>query len=191
MRLFNRGCRQHRQNASLLASGALSPAERAGVEQHLDACPACREYFAHINAVSSALTTWVGDQPAVEPSPSAQHRWARAIQSAERPTPVRKLTPAEALHEWAREVLFPWRRAWAGFAVVWLLILAGHLSLQDHSSAGTVKHSPSSQEMMASFWDQQRILSELLVDHSTLHEADRQRFFLPKPRAQSIAFGMA
>jgi hypothetical protein len=68
--------------------------------------------------------------------------------------------------------------------VVWVLILAGNLSLHDrpHTWAGTTP--PPSKEIMMAFKDRQIILAELLADHSAPPEADRPKLFLPKPRTE-------
>ena len=82
------------------------------------------------------------------------------------------------------ELIWPCRRTWAGLAVVWILILAANVSLREQSPA-TIKSGPSS-EMIMTLKDQQKILAELLTDHSVPRDADRQKIFSPKPRTEGI-----
>ena len=76
------------------------------------------------------------------------------------------------------------RRIWAGLAVVWLVILAGNISLREPSPAITAKSTVPSPEAIASFKDQQKLLAELLADHSAPRDSERQKFFSPKPRTE-------
>jgi hypothetical protein len=95
---------------------------------------------------------------------------------------------AEAHPNWLvlcwRELIWPSRRIWTGLAVAWVLILAANISLSEQSPA-IVKSGPSS-EMMMSLKDQQKILAELLNDHSVPRGADRQKIFSPKPRTECV-----
>jgi hypothetical protein len=101
---------------------------------------------------------------------------------------IRELTFAATLANAIRlsflELIWPCRRIWTGLAAVWILILAANVSLHEHSP-GIVKSGPSS-EMMMSLKDQQKILAELLTDHSVPQDADRQKIFSPKPRTERM-----
>jgi hypothetical protein len=122
----------------------------------------------------------------LQPRPAARTRWASEIHRAATQTPARRLTPSMAFREWWRDVIWPCRRFWAGLAAVWAVILAGNLSLHDHAQASPWKSPPSLQAMIVSFKDQQKILTELLVDYSGPRDAERQKNFLPKPRTEYI-----
>ena len=102
-------------------------------------------------------------------------------------TAVRELTFAATLANAVRlsflELIWPCRRIWAGLAVVWVLILVANISLHEHSPA-IIKSGPSS-EMMMTLKDQQKILAELLTDHSVPRDAERQKIFAPKPRTEN------
>ena len=95
---------------------------------------------------------------------------------------------AEAHPNWLvlcwRELIWPSRRIWTGLAAVWVLILAANISLREHSPAIVKSGSPS--EMMMTLKDQQKILAELLTDHSVPRDADRQKIFSPKPRTETL-----
>jgi hypothetical protein len=100
------------------------------------------------------------------------------VESTRRPSPL-----GWPIILW-RELIWPSRRIWTGLAAVWVLILAANISLREHSPA-IVKSGPSS-EIMMSLKDQQKILAELLNDHSVPRGADRQKIFSPKPRTEGV-----
>lgn len=179
-------CRNYRQSLALLASGVLPEAERDELESHLAACADCRKYFAEIKTVTGPLAKWAKDYSQIEPDQAARNRWTRAIQAASRTQPVRRHTPATAFREWAQDVIWPYRRVWAGLAAAWVMILAGNLSLHDHPQTFTAKASAPSQEMIMAFKDRQDILAELLADHSAPREAQRPKSLLPKPRTENV-----
>jgi anti-sigma factor RsiW len=183
-RLFNPCCR-YRQNLCLLAGGVLPGPESAQIKNHLAACTDCRKYYEEIKTVAMPLTNWAGNFAHLQPGPTVQNRWARAIQAAGKPEPARRVTPAMAFREWWQDVIWPCRRLWTGLAAVWVVIFAGNFSLHDHSQTIAMKSSPPSQAMIASFKDQQKVLAELLADYSTPRAAERQKFFSPKPRTEN------
>src|SRR5690348_4846515 len=134
MRLFDQSCRQHRQAISLLAAGALPLAEQDTVAQHLSTCPACREYFAQIKAVTTPLATWAGCQPQVEPTPAAQQRWTLAIQAANQSTPpIAQVSSPITIQTLWQKLIQPNRHAWAGLAAVWVLLIGINMALHDQS----------------------------------------------------------
>jgi hypothetical protein len=182
-RLFS-PCRRHHRNLSLLAAGALSDSEKDAVEKHLAACADCGKYSEEMKTVTVPLADWAGAFPRLQPSQTARRRWARAVAEAARPGPVRRFAPAAALQEWCHDVIWPWRRVWAGMAAVWLVILAGNVSLREPSLVITAKSATPTQEAINSFRDSQKILAELLADHSAPRDAARQKFFSPKPRTE-------
>ena len=186
MKRFFNPCRRYRKDLSLLASGVLADAESGEVKSHLAACPACWNYYAEMKAVTASLANGPQNLAQLQPTPAARNRWAREIRAAGKPEPICRLTPAEAFREWCHDVIWSSRRVWAGLAAVWLLILAGNVSLRDNPNAFAMKSPPSSQEMILALKDRQSVLAELLADHSVPHDADRQRFFLPKPRTERV-----
>ena len=183
MKRFFNPCGRCRQSICLLAGGALPELENDQIKNHLAACADCRTYYEEIKTVTVPLTNWAETFSHLQPGQSVQTRWARAVQAAGRPESVRRLTPAMAFREWWREVIWPCRRIWAGLAAVWVVILAGSFSLHQPSQTLAVQSSP--QEMITSFKDQQKFLAELLTDHAVPREAERPKFFSPKPRTES------
>ena len=182
MKWYSDLCRRHRRNISLLAAGVLSEAETDPLEKHLTACADCREYFEEVKAVTVPLANLAGSVPQLQPSQSAQARWSKAIRTAGRPEPGRRLSPAMAFREWWEDAIQPHLHVWAGLAAVWVILLVGNLSLPNH--AQKLAGKTSSQEMIAAYKDQQRILAELLADHSMLREAESQKVFSPGPRTE-------
>lgn len=186
MKRFFNPCGRYRRSICLLAGGSLPEPEKDQVEIHLVGCADCRKFYEEMESVTVPLANWEEDFAQLQPGRAAQNRWSRAVQAAGRPEPARRLTPAMALREWWQDVIRPRRRFWAGMAAVWALILAGNFSLHDHSQTHVVKSSLTLQEMVASFKDEQKILAELLTDHSTPRDAARQNYFPPGPRTQSV-----
>ena len=183
MKRFFNPCGRYRQSIWLLASGALPELEKDQIKNHLAVCADCREYCEEVKTVTVPLANWAETFSHLQPGQSVQARWARAVQAAGRPEPVRRLTLVLAFGEWWRDVIWPCRRVWAGLAAVWVVILAGNFSLHEPSQTLAVKSSP--QEMITFFKDQQKFLAELLTDHAVPREAERPKFFSPKPRTES------
>lgn len=184
MKRFFNPCGRYRRDLCLLAGGALPAPERDAIENHLAACADCRKYYDEIKAVTVPLTNWEGNFAHLQPSQTAQRRWAGAVQAASGPGLVRRPTPAMAFRDWWHDVIWPCRRIWTGMAAVWVVILAANVSLHEQSPA-IAKSGPST-EMIMALKDQQRILAELLPDHSTPPDADRQKIFSPKPRTECV-----
>ncbi len=185
-RLFD-PCRHQRQNLALLAAGALSDSEAPEVERHLAACAGCRAYFAEMRSMADALSNSARACEEIQPTDAAAVRWQRAIHAASAAT-NRHEAPVSAAWSWWREVIWPWRRVWAGLAVVWMLILAGNLTLRGSASERISITPMLTQRMAASFHYQQAVLAELLAERSLPPDADRQKNFSPKPRTERICF---
>lgn len=103
-------CAAHRESVVLLASSALSSAESGPVREHLQACPACRDYFAQISAVCADHSGAASALPMVEVPPRVYHRIASATRSTS--------SPAKA-NGWA-----PWTMGRFQIAGVAVLLLA-------------------------------------------------------------------
>ena len=73
------------------------------------------------------------------------------------PRPVRQPEIPFALKLW-REVILPCRRIWAGFGVVWLVILAVNFSMRDTAPSLAVKSSHPSFEMVITFLEREGLL---------------------------------
>lgn len=188
MKRFFNPCRNHEGDICLLVGGVLPEPEREKLKSHLAVCADCRKYLSEIQSVTTPLANWKKDFAHIQPGQAAQTRWARAVQAAGRSAEhcsagsISQLTPATAIREWCLDVIWPYRRVWAGLAVVWVLVFMGNLSLHDRSQSLALKSSPPAQEMVMAFKDRQNVLAELLADHSVPGEAERPKVFPSRPR---------
>ena len=183
MKWFLNRCQRHRQSICLLASGALSEPERSRVENHLAACADCRKYCDETRKVAAPLANWEGNFRHIEPDQIIRMRWAKVVEAAGEPAPIRRLTPIMAIVEWWHDVIWPCRRIWAGLAAVWVVILAVNFSMRDNSQTMALKSSPPSLEMIRAFQQQERLLAELIGPRET-RNAEPPKSFLPQPRSQ-------
>lgn len=76
---MNSGHERFRDQLPALALGALDPAERSGLEHHLQACAECRAELAWLERGTEVLT---GDVEPVEPPPGLRSRVMGAIEEA-------------------------------------------------------------------------------------------------------------
>src|SRR5580700_4614579 len=86
--IWNR-CRR-RQDVSLLASCALGQEEKSELERHLAACEECRTCFGEIKTLTAPFAGWEKNLSAIEPTPAARMRWAKAVQDAGAPPAIRQ-----------------------------------------------------------------------------------------------------
>lgn len=73
-------CAQHRESLALLACAALDAGEAAPVLQHLERCPACREYYRQMTALADEHALAACRLPEAEAAPRLHARIAAAIQ---------------------------------------------------------------------------------------------------------------
>lgn len=184
-RFFNQ-CGRYRRSLAFLAGGVLPDLEKDQINHHLATCAKCRKYYMEMKSVTGSLLNWEGNFAELQPEPTAQARWARAVQAVGRPEVVRQSIPAAGFREWWQDVIWSYRRIWVSLAAVWLLIFAGQFSLRDHPRIMVAKSSPPAQEMIMAFRDRRAILAELLADQAAPREADRPKFITPKPRTEYV-----
>ncbi len=167
-------CRR-RRDISLLAAGVLSTEEKHAVECHLAVCQECQDYYGGIKTLTAPLEGWEKELSAVEATPAAQRRWAKA---------VRESGGQPALKHFWRivwgELIRPSRYAWAGMAALWVAMLAINGQLSDHRNNAGVR-AASSQEMIQAWEEQKRVLAELT---RPAFLAPVQPPNLPRPRSQ-------
>ena len=159
--------------------------EKAAIDNHLAACADCGTYYDELKAVTVPLRNWEENFSRIQPDPAVQRQWARAVQAAGGPEPVRRLTLAMAFRDWWQDVIWSCRRIWAGLAAVWVVLLVVNLSGRDHSQTLAWKSSPPSSEMIMTFRQQESLLTEL-IGPSGSGEVERQKTFLPKPRTERV-----
>ena len=98
---------------------------------------------------------------------------------------VRGQRSALSLSKWFVNLLWPHPVAWAGLAAAWICILAVNVSIRDRSPVVAEKVSPPSPEVIAELRRQQKMLAEL-IGSTDVRVADRQPFFVPKPRSERV-----
>lgn len=79
-------------------------------------------------------------------------------------------------------IFWPHPKAWAGLAVIWVLIFILNLSMRDETMVVAEKVSPPSPEMMAEL-KQQKLMFAQLIGANDLQPADRQKLS-PLPRSE-------
>jgi hypothetical protein len=93
--------------------------------------------------------------------------------------------PSSILH-FLSSLLWPHPKAWAGLAVVWMVIVGLQLAARDDSgSRVTAKAAPPSPEMMVELRKQQRMFAELVGPREE-PVADRSKSYSPKPRTGRV-----
>lgn len=153
--LFNK-CWRYEVSLSLLAAGALPVDERAGVEEHVAACAACRAKLAELQILSRGLVEAGQRLPQLEASASLRRRWVSAVrESATKESKRRGFTAPEvgvaassALGS-ARppvNVISSWfsgrRLAWGSLAAMWGLILFFRFSTPEASKPPLLSSAP-------------------------------------------------
>jgi len=188
-RLFD-SCRGRRRSLALLVAGALAEPERDELAKHLAGCARCRSQLTEWRGAVAPLVELAAGGGEIQPSEAAKDRWTRAIRTAAHPASARRVAATDA-PGWWREVVWSSRRAWAGLAAVWLLILAGNLALHDQPRTLAGKRSPASREVVMAFKERQVILAEILGDQSHLKTSEAVRpKAAPRPRTQHTSEGM-
>ncbi|HEX7619306.1 MAG TPA: hypothetical protein VF480_11385 [Verrucomicrobiae bacterium] len=82
-----------------------------------------------------------------------------------------------------QELVLPSRRIWAGLAAVWVLIFVFDFSQRDPSERMAQKSPPPSPEMILTFRQQERLLTELIGPNEPQAVAPAKPF-LPQPRSE-------
>lgn len=175
-------CELHRQSLGLLASGALAEEERAEAEDHLTVCAGCQKYYDEIKRVTEPLANWEKSFAHIEPDKSLQMRWANAVAMAGAPKSVRKISLALAFRVWWGELIWPARRVWAGFAAVWLVLLAVNLTDSEEGRSASVASATPPKEVVLALKQQRQLLTELLFSAPPEPAEPPRR--APQPRSE-------
>ncbi len=162
MKWFANNCRRHREAISLLACGALPPAEQGEIENHLAACARCREYYQEIQNVAAPLVHWKQKLTQLEPDHAAQLRWAEAVASVRPAEPLPSLAPRTASPGWWRELIWPLRHAWAGIAAVWLVMWAVNWERPEAPQTTRNENYAAMPVILGTMEEQSRMLAELM-----------------------------
>jgi len=82
-----------------------------------------------------------------------------------------------------QELVLPSRRIWTGLAAIWILIFVFNVSQRDPSERMARKSPPPSPEMILTFRQQERLLTEL-IGPSEPQIVAPPKPFLPQPRSE-------
>ncbi len=132
-------CERIEELLSAYLEGELAPAERAEVETHLTACPACAEFAGLMREALEAAAGF----PEAEPSPALFSRLYEIPENA-----GRRRGPARAVFEWLTRPAFqPYYAAATGFLIVLSFVLfhpegrgiRKQIDIGLHRGAGTVE----------------------------------------------------
>jgi anti-sigma factor RsiW len=124
--IWNR-CGRWRRGISLRAAGLLAEEERVAIDTHLSKCAACQRHYQALATVCRFLDSVGGRLPPAEPTAALRARWTKAVKAEARPQTI---TVADS-RRWWDWWLASNRPAWAGLAVVWLLIFFFHFTAPD------------------------------------------------------------
>ena len=82
-----------------------------------------------------------------------------------------------------RDLTWPNRRTWAGFAAAWVVILSLNFYAADHAPKMARKEAPPSPELIIALREQRLELARL-IEPSVAPAADRPKSFRPSPRSE-------
>ena len=92
--------------------------------------------------------------------------------------------PLRAVLKLWRELIWPARRVWAGFALVWLIIVTLNLTDSAPPQQRSVATSKPASGGMPAIWQEQRkVLAELTGSMEPV-DMDKPKVTAPKPRSQ-------
>jgi hypothetical protein len=140
MKWFWNRCNR-RAEAGLLAADVLDGEQRRDLENHIAACEECRTYYGEIKIATAPLTGWEKSLSAIEATPVARNRWARALKEATPPAPACPQGPRSQEGFWRavwRELIWPSRYVWSGLAALWVAMLVVNAQLSDHPTGRTL-----------------------------------------------------
>jgi len=128
MKWLSNNCGHYRESLCLLASGILAGGEIADIENHLATCTDCRKYYDQLRNVVAPLAGLEKAFSHIEPNQAVQARWDADFQRAIHPVGPHSLRHIVSFLDWFRDMIWPCRRVWIGFAGVWLVIFVVNLS---------------------------------------------------------------
>jgi hypothetical protein len=110
---------------------------------------------------------------------------ARDVQASRHPSPVTRHNWLATFSQQLSTLFWPHPKAWAGLAAVWILVFAVNFSMRDGSPRLAVTSAPPSPEVMVELKKQQWMFAELVGANEPL-DANRRKFFLPRPRSERL-----
>lgn len=109
-------CRRHRETLCLAACGVVSRGEAAAFWAHLESCPACQRRFDEVARLTRRGHALAAETLEVAPSPFLSARWETRLREQTPQSPQTTGQPAADVGALAL------RPAWAGLALLWVLI---------------------------------------------------------------------
>ena len=91
------------------------------------------------------------------------------IQTARRESPFRGAILRTA---WI-ELILPYRRAWAGMAVLWLAVAAANVAIKVPFASASMARSAPAPDVLQAVAEQRRLLAELLAPNANAPAANR------------------
>jgi hypothetical protein len=82
-----------------------------------------------------------------------------------------------------QELIFPSRRIWAGLAATWILIFVFNFAQRDPAELLARKSPPPAPQMILTFRQQERLLTEL-IGPNEVQAVTSPNPFLPQPRSE-------
>lgn len=190
MRRFLNGCSRHRANLCLLAGGVLTDQERAHVDNHLAACPDCRSYSEEVKRVAAPLVQWEMGFSQVGAGPAAEARWAKDFSRALEPVRPTRFALLFSILEWAHDLFWPLRRIWAGFAMVWLAILAFNVSTRGPAPSQAMQASRPPLNLVRAYLDGGGFAAEWTKPvHGRVAEPQKPPFLSPRSEGRLPSSG--
>jgi anti-sigma factor RsiW len=183
MSRFLNPCSGHRETLCLLVSGALPQEELAQIESHLAVCAECRNYHDQLKSITGPLANWEKEFASVEPSSATRDRWAKEFEQAVGLDRRAENAVVPAVLDWCKDMIWPCRRIWAGFAMIWAVILAMNLSHRDPMETVAGNQSRPSIKMVRAFLEQEGFWAEAggPIEKSV---AEPRRETTPQPRSE-------
>ena len=152
----SKSCRQCRQALSV---GDVRPADLHAFQAHLADCPECRSYLKDVTNLSEGMIAWRNSLAHIEPSARARSRWAAAVKDSQ---PSRPFRPVAALAYWWQDLVYPYRQAWAGIALVWVVMWAINWERPSQPSSALHANVRPAPAALQAFNEQRRLLAELI-----------------------------
>ena len=93
-----------------------------------------------------------------------------------------RLSEFDSRQSWMSRFLWPYPRAWAALAVIWVALLTIHVSLADRSSSQVRQDDSQSPQVVQVLKEQRRLMAEL-IGQSSIPDAEPAKPRLVRPQS--------
>ena len=160
------------------------------IEQHLAVCPACARFLANEEKREARITSGLNRGQKTAALWQRIEREVAAASSASRVRPPARVAPPAGWHAvlatLGAQLRAGWqmsRRAWAGLAVVWMVILALNFTDREPDvSFAAGREMPAASEIRFALKQQQLLMAELAATFEPT-PADKPKTARPGPRS--------